>query len=135
MMIYRDTDKAKMGYDNELNSTYLLMKQALTEEEVINAHQEFIDMLTSLNISTGRHLSDARALSGLTAHSRQWINKVIIPFIKEKSQQDKASIALLINEEVMQDLKVGDKQSMTSADAETAFFKEEHQAWDWLADR
>ena len=133
MMIYSDTETTTIGYDQEVKSTYLLFKRPLDEEEIIQAQQEFLAAISSTEVKTSKHISDARALESLTFHSQEWYNKVIIPFIKEQSSEDKATIAIVINPELMQVINPNDLNSRITSDAKTGYFEDEATARAWLA--
>lgn len=132
-MIFSDTEKASIGYDHKTDHTYLVFKRSIGEEDMVEAHKTLLDMITEHHVCSGKHMSDARALNTLTAHSRQWINKVVVPFIQERSAKQRAKIALVLSEPIMAELNLSNCEQRYSHEADTMIFDNDELAREWLA--
>lgn len=132
-MIFSETDKASIGYDHHTDHSFLVIKRDIAEEEMVDAHQDLLLMITEHKVRSGKHLSDARALPILSATTRQWINKVVVPFIQESSHAKRAKIALVLNEETMIDLGLRNCEQRHSAEADTMIFDDDALAREWLS--
>lgn len=131
-MIFKDNDQIKIGFAEDANSTYMVFKEQLNEDDFIAYHQELLDELNTLKYTSGRHLVDTTHLKIVTPESRQWIAENIIPRIQQISKDNRVYIAVVLGCKAFTGFVMENNQFIHNEAIHIHYFSQFEDAKTWL---
>lgn len=95
-MVFKNNNQIETGYFNEIDTTYMIFKQQVNEDDFIEYHQELLDEFNTLKYTSGKHLVDTSPLKIISSSCRKWVAEKIVPRIHQTSNRGKAYIAVVL---------------------------------------
>lgn len=131
-MIYKENDRVEVGFSEDIQATYMILKKELLDKDLIDCHQEIIEMLETRRYTTGKHLVDTSALSVISTEVQEWIAENVIRRIQTIGKLDKARIALVLSRNAFAEFGVKMIAQQTNEFSVQQFFHSKEEAEDWL---
>lgn len=131
-MIHFEDNLSAIGFDKDLDATFMTFKSNVTSKQFITTHEEVVNMLNDMGEYSGKHLVDCKPLLAISLEGQEWVADNVIPIIRKKGTGDKAKIALIMSDDVFGKFAVHNISKKADANSETHFFNTEIEAKDWL---
>ncbi|MEO1049547.1 MAG: hypothetical protein AAFX87_02940 [Bacteroidota bacterium] len=131
-MVHLDSELAQIGFDNEIEATFMIFKKEVNTQEFIDVHKEVVTMLDGMDKSTGKHYVDTSKISAVSLEAQAWVAENVVPKIQAKGSYPKAKIALVVSDDVFANFAVKNISSKTDSISETVFFDSLDKAKNWL---
>ncbi len=131
MEFYND-ERAIIGFDKDADFTFMKYKEHVDSDQFISTHKKVVEMLTKMDMYSGKHLVDTKVLKTVSLESQKWVAENVIPLIQQKSKNSKAKIALILSEDVFGSFAVKNISKKADAISETHFFNNYDEAITFL---
>ena len=134
MEFYND-EHASVGFNEEFNYTYMEYKKHVNAEQFLTSHEQVVEMLRSMKSYSGKHLVDTKLLKTVSVENQEWVAKNVVPLIHEKSEKGKATIALVLSDDIFGKFAVQNIKNKTDDLSETHFFDNYEEALSFLKNK
>lgn len=131
-LIFKKNDDVEIGYDQEINATYMQFKCQVNEDDFIEYHLDLLDALNTKKFTSGKHLVDSSKLKLITNSSRKWLGQNVMPKIQENSSVGEAHIAVVLGCNSFSDYGAEHIESPFGNSINIHFFSQMEDAKMWL---
>lgn len=131
-MIYFEDNLASVGFDKDLDATFMIFKESVSSDEFIDIHRKVVEMLLEMDSSSGKHFVDTYPMKTVSLEGQKWVAEHVVPLIHEKGQREVAQIALVLSNDVFGQFAVKNITKKTDGISEVHFFNTAEEAKTWL---
>ena len=121
-----------VGYDSKDDYTFMEFTRDVETDGFIQLHEKVVEMLKSMDAYSGKHLVDTSRIKTISLEGQAWVAENVVPLIQQKSNSDKAVIAVVLSNDVFGKFAAENISRKTNDISDTVFFNSREEALGFL---